>query len=134
MMVKLPKGHDYENGALPTAEEVKTMTEFNVGLCEAGIMLSAEGLHPTSKGARVETRNGARVVTDGPFAETKEVLGGFWIIKVGSFEEAKAIAARVPDPNITVELRQIFDLEDFPQDVQDAFEEAHSREPLGTPA
>ncbi|RYG26985.1 YciI family protein [bacterium] len=130
MMVTLPNGHDYENGALPSAELVEKMTRYNEEMAAAGVMLSGEGLHPTSKGVRVETKNGQRVVTDGPFAETKEVFGGFWMIKVNSKEEAVEWAKRVPDEEAVIVLRQVFDIEDFPQDVQEAAESPTLRKDL----
>lgn len=128
MMVTLPNGHDYENGALPSADAVEKMTRFNEEMVQAGVMLSGEGLHPTSRGVRIETKDGKRVVTDGPFAETKEVFGGFWMIKVNSKEEAVDWAKRVPDEEAVIVLRQVFDIEDFPQDVQDAAESEILRE------
>jgi hypothetical protein len=130
MMVTLPNGHDYENGALPSAEMVEKMTRFNEEMAKAGVMLSGEGLHPTSKAVRIETKNGQRLVTDGPFAETKEVFGGFWMIKVNSKEEAVDWARRVPDEDAVIALRQVFDMEDFPQDVQDAAESETLRRDL----
>ncbi|MEZ0325905.1 MAG: YciI family protein [Fimbriimonas sp.] len=122
MFVTLPVGNDYENGAMPSPELVERMTRFNEEMVQAGVMLSGEGLHPTSKGARIQTRNGKRVVTDGPYAESREVIGGFWMIQVNSKEEAIDWAKRVPDEEAIIELRQIFDLEDFPEDVQKAAE------------
>lgn len=122
MLVTLPVGHDYENGALPSPELVEKMTRFNEEMVQAGVMLSGEGLHPTSKGARVFTQSGRRTVVDGPYAETREVIGGYWMIRVNSKEEAIEWAKRVPDEDAIIELRQIFDLEDFPQEIQDAAE------------
>jgi hypothetical protein len=130
MMVTLPAGHDYENGAMPSPELVAEMTRFNEEMVKAGVMLTGEGLHPTSKGARVFTQDGRRVVTDGPFAETREVLGGYWIIKVNSKEEAVEWAKRVPDSEAVIVLRQIFDMEDYPQEVRDAADSPVLREHL----
>ncbi len=111
-----------EAGRLPTAEEVSGMMKFNQEMLDAGVMLTGEGLHPTSKGARVRFKNGTKQVTDGPFTETKEVIGGYWMIKVDSKEEAIDWANRVPveDERVIIELRQVFDMEDFPIDVQQA--------------
>jgi len=131
MMVILPYPADYENGALPSVELVEKMTRFNEEMALAGVMLSGEGLHPTSKGARIENVGGQKVVTDGPYAESKEVLGGFWMIQVNSKEEAIAWAKKMPDPDAIIELRQVFDLEDFPEDVQKAAESEILREKLG---
>lgn len=122
MMVILPNPADYENGAMPSPELVEKMTRFNEEMVLAGVMLDGEGLHPTSKGARIENVGGKKVVTDGPYAETKELLGGYWMIKVDSKEEAIEWAKKMPDPDAIIELRQVFDLEDFPADVQKAAE------------
>ena len=111
-----------EAGRLPTAEEVSAMGAYNQQLMEAGILLALDGLQPTSRGARVRFGGGKPVVTDGPFAEAKEVLGGYWMIQVGSKEEAVAWAARCPvdDPAVFIEVRRVFELEDFPAEVQAA--------------
>lgn len=109
-----------EAGDLPTAEEVGTMMKYNEELSRAGVLLDLNGLHPTSKGARVTFAGGKPTVTDGPFTETKEIIGGYWMIEVGSREEAIEWAKRVPlvDEEVFIELRQVFDPEDFPADVQ----------------
>ena len=130
MMVILPAGNDYEKGAFPTPELVAEMTKYNEEMAKSGVLLSLDGLHPTSKGARIETRDGERFVTDGPFAESREVIGGYWTIEVKSKEEALDWAKRVPDHDAIIELRQIFDMEDFPQDVQDAADSSVVRERL----
>jgi hypothetical protein len=111
-----------EEGDLPTAEDVSTMMKYNEELIKAGVMLSGEGLQPTSKGARVTFKGGTPSVTDGPFTETKEVIGGYWMLQVGSREEAIEWAKRVPlmDDTAFIELRQVFEMEDFPPDVQAA--------------
>lgn len=132
MMVVLPAGNEFEKGVMPSAELIAEMTKFNEEMAKAGILLALDGLYPTEKGARVSTQNGQRIVTDGPFAEGREVVGGYWIIKVGSKEEALDWAKRVPDPNVTLELRQIFDMEDFPQELQEAGESPTLREHLET--
>jgi hypothetical protein len=95
------------------------MMGYNESLKKAGILLSLDGLHPPSMGARVTFPNGKPVVTDGPFAEVKEVLGGYWMIQVRSREEAIEWAKRCPaGPNETIEIRQVQELADFPSDVQ----------------
>ncbi len=111
-----------EAGRLPTADEVSVMMKFNKEMIDAGVMLTGEGLHPSSKGARVRFKNGKPKVTDGPFTETKEVIGGYWMIQVNSRDEAIDWAKRVPieDETVIIELRQVFDMEDFPADVQAA--------------
>ena len=97
--------------------------KFNEALQEAGILRAAEGLHPPSAGVRVSFPGGKPKVTDGPFAETKEVVGGFWIIEVNSREEAVAWARRCPgSENETIEIRQVQEMSDFPPDVQKAAE------------
>jgi hypothetical protein len=116
----IPKGYESaEPGAMPTAEAVAAMMRYNESLKKAGVLLSLDGLHPPSMGARVTFPNGKPVVTDGPFAEVKEVLGGYWMIQVRSREEAIEWAKRCPaGPNETIEIRQVQELADFPKDVQ----------------
>ena len=111
-----------EAGRLPTAEEVAAMGTFNQAMMEAGVLLAADGLQATSKGARVRFGPGRPAVTDGPFAEAKEIVGGYWMIRVNSREEAVGWATRCPvhDPQVFVEVRQVFEMEDFPADVQAA--------------
>jgi hypothetical protein len=116
MMLVIPKG--YENakpGTLPDPAAIDTMTKYNESLHKAGILLAMDGLHPPSTGARVSFSGGKPKVTDGPFAEAKEVLGGFWIIQVKSKEEAIEWAKRAPmGDNEIIEVRQVQELEDFP--------------------
>ncbi len=111
-----------EAGELPTADEVSEMTKFNNEMLDAGILLSGEGLQPSSKGARVRFSGGHPSVIDGPFTETKEIIGGYWMIQVASKEEAIEWAKRIPlvDDSVLIELRQVFEMEDFPADVQAA--------------
>ena len=122
MMLMIPKG--YENsapGTMPDYKAVEAMMKYNKSLQEAGVLLSLEGLHPPSMGARVTFSGGKPVVTDGPFADTKETLGGFWMIKVNSREEAIEWAKRCPaSENEIIEIRQVQEFEDFPADVQAA--------------
>jgi hypothetical protein len=120
MMLMIPKGYESATaGTLPSAEAVAAMMGYNESLKKAGILLSLDGLHPPSMGARVTFPNGKPVVTDGPFAEVKEVLGGYWMIQVRSREEAIEWAKRCPaGPNETIEIRQVQELADFPSDVQ----------------
>ncbi len=95
--------------------------KYNEDLQKAGILLALDGLHPPSMGARVTFDTGKPVVKDGPFAEAKEVLGGYWMIQVRSREEAIAWASRCPaGPNEVIEVRQVQEMEDFPADVQEA--------------
>jgi hypothetical protein len=122
MMLMIPKG--YEKAApdtTPPADAVEKMMRYNEELQKAGVLLSLDGLHPLSSGARVSFADGKPIVTDGPYVETKEVLGGYWIIKVNSKQEAIDWAKRCPAAqNETIEVRQVFEMEDFPPDVQKA--------------
>ena len=122
MMLMIPKG--YENatpGTLPDAEAVAAMMEYNKALQEAGVLLTLDGLHPPSMGARVTFKGGKPQVTDGPFTEVKEVLGGYWMIQVKSKEEAIQWATRCPaSDNEIIEIRQVQEFSDFPADVQEA--------------
>jgi len=124
MMIVIPKG--YEEAApeaVPSAEAVARMMEYNKSLQQAGVLLSLDGLLPPSAGARVSFRDGKATVTDGPFAETKEVVGGYWILQVASREEAIEWAKRAPMSNSEIiEVRQIYEMSDFPADVQKAAE------------
>jgi hypothetical protein len=104
-----------EAGVLPTAEEFAEMGRFNEQMIDAGIMLAAEGLQATSNGARLRFNGGTPMVTDGPFAETKELLAGFWLIQVKDKHEALEWCRRIPFRNgEEVELRQVFEITDFP--------------------
>lgn len=122
MMLMIPKGYEEaEPGAMPDAEHVAEMMKFNEALQEAGVLLALDGLHPPSMGARVSFSGGKASVTDGPFAETKEVLGGYWMIQVNSREEAIEWAKRCPGKdNEVIEVRQVQEFEDFPDDVKEA--------------
>ena len=122
MMLMIPKG--YENaapGTMPDAKAVEAMMKYNESLQKAGVLLALDGLHPPSTGARVSFDDGKPKVTDGPFAEAKEVLGGYWMIQVKSREEALEWAKRAPmGNNEIIEVRQVQEIDDFPQSVQDA--------------
>jgi hypothetical protein len=121
MMLMFPS-EKAEKGAMPDAKSVETMMKYNEDLARAGVLLSLDGLHPTSQGARITwDEAGKPIVTDGPFAESREVIGGYWIIQVKSRDEAIEWARRVPAFDARkVELRQIFEMTDFPADVQKA--------------
>src|SRR5207248_10924688 len=121
-MLMIPKGYETAApGTIPAADAVGSMMKYNKALKEAGVLITLEGLHPTSMGARVSCSAGKPVVTDGPFAESKEVLGGFWMIDVKSREEAIAWAKRCPaSSNEIIEIRQVQEMSDFPADVQEA--------------
>ncbi|SHG04333.1 Uncharacterized conserved protein [Microbulbifer donghaiensis] len=122
MMLMIPRGYEKaEPGTMPEAAAVEAMMRYNAELQEAGVLVSLEGLHPLAMGARVSFEGGQATVTDGPFVETNEVLGGFWMIQVGSKEEAIEWAKRCPaSENEIIELRQVQEFEDFPEDVQEA--------------
>jgi hypothetical protein len=122
MMLMIPKG--YETAA-PDVEldpkRVETMMKYNEDLQKAGVLLALDGLHPPSMGARVSFAGGKPLVTDGPFAEAKEVLGGYWMIQVKSREEAIEWAKRCPaSENEIIEIRQVQEMADFSEDVQKA--------------
>ena len=119
VMVIIKANEDSEAGILPSEKLLTEMGKFNEELVKAGVMLEGEGLHPTSKAKRVKFSSGNRIVTDGPFAETRELIAGFWIWKVNSFEEAVEWVKRIPFDSETaqsdteVEIRQIFEAEEF---------------------
>ena len=105
-----------ETGALPSTELLTAMGEFNEALVKAGIMLAGDGLHPSSTGKRVRFAGSSRTVIDGPFAETKELIAGFWLWKLASMDEALAWVKRCPNPmpeDSEIEIRQLFEMEDF---------------------
>jgi uncharacterized protein YbaA (DUF1428 family) len=123
MLLMIPKGYETAKpGTVPTdVDRVTEMMKFNQALADAGVLVSLNGLHPVSAGARVSFAGGKPSVIDGPFVETKEVLGGYWVIRVKSKEEAIEWAKRCPaSDNETIEIRQIQELEDFPPDVREA--------------
>ena len=120
MMLMIPKGYESAPpGELPEAAAVEAMMKYNEALQQAGVLIALDGLHPPSMGARVSFAGGKPSVMDGPFPEAKEVLGGYWMIRVASREEAIAWASRCPaGDNEIIEIRQVQELEDFPPDVQ----------------
>src|SRR5438445_11153042 len=124
MMLMIPKGYEQAKpGTMPDAKAVAAMMKYNEELQKAGVLLALEGLHPPSMGARVSFAGGKPKVTDGPFTEAIEVLGGFWMIQVKSKEEAIQWASRCPaSANEVIEIRQIQEMTDFPAEVQKAAE------------
>jgi hypothetical protein len=122
MMLMIPKGYEKAlPGAMPDAKAVAAMMKYNEALQKAGVLLALDGLHPPSMGARVSFSGGKPSVTDGPFAEAKEVLGGYWMIQVKSKEEAVEWAKRCPaSDNEVIEVRQVQEFSDFPSDVKQA--------------
>ena len=122
MMLMIPKGYETAApGTMPDAKAVEAMMKYNESLQKAGVLLALDGLQPPSTGARVTFTGGKPKVSDGPFAEAKEVLGGYWMIQVRSKEEAIEWAKRCPGgPNEVIEIRQVQEMDDFPPDVQKA--------------
>jgi hypothetical protein len=122
MMLMIPRGYETAApGTMPSAEGVAAMAKYNQALKDAGILITMDGLHPPSTGARVSFAGGKPVVTDGPFTESKEVIGGYWMIDVASREEAIAWARRCPaSGNEIIEIRRVFEMSEFPPDVQKA--------------
>ena len=116
-MMILKATRNSEAGVMPSAELLTAMGHYNEALINAGVLLDAAGLQASSKGVRVDFRAGKRIVTDGPFAESKELIAGFWMIQVKSKEEAVEWARRCPDPmpgeDAQIELRQVFEAADF---------------------
>ena len=119
VMVIIKASAESEAGQMPSEKILTDMGKFNEELVNAGIMLAGEGLHPSSKGKRVKFSSGKRLVTDGPFAETRELIAGYWIWKVKSMDEAVEWVKRIPfdddevPSDTEVEIRQIFEMEDF---------------------
>ncbi len=122
MMLMIPKGYEKAApGAMPDAKAVAAMMKYNEALQKAGVLLALDGLHPPATGARVSFSGGKPTVTDGPFAEAKEVIGGYWMIQVKSKAEAIEWASRCPaSDNEVIEVRQVQEFSDFPADVQEA--------------
>ena len=122
MMLVIPKGYESAKpGTVPEADAVAKMMKYNEELQKAGVLLALDGLHPPSAGARVTYAGGKATVSDGPFAEAKEVVGGYWMIQVRSKEEAIEWAKRAPmGDNEIIEVRQVQEMSDFPPDVQEA--------------
>ncbi|HEX4137709.1 MAG TPA: YciI family protein [Bryobacteraceae bacterium] len=122
MMIMIPRG--YESAApdaMPAAEHIAEMMKYNESLTKAGVLLALDGLHPPSMGARVSFSGGKPTVTDGPFSEAKEVIGGYWMIQVKSRAEAIEWASRCPGhDNEVIEVRQVHEMSDFPPEIQKA--------------
>ncbi len=122
MMLVIPTGYaDAKPGFAPDAKLVEKMTRYNESLTKAGVLLTLDGLHPPSAGARLSFSGGKPTVKDGPFAEAKEVVGGYWMIQVKSKAEAIEWAKRAPMPDgDVIEVRQVQEMSDFPPEVQRA--------------
>ncbi len=127
-MVLVPGSRESEAGEMPSTEELEAMTMYNEELVKAGVMLAADGLHPTSKGARVRFGGRERTVIDGPFTEAKELVAGYWIWECASREEALEWLKRAPfDGGVEVELRQIFEADEFGEQLTPELREANER-------
>ncbi len=120
MMLMIPKGYEKAKpGTMPDAKAVADMVKYNESLQKAGVLLTLDGLHPPSMGARVTFSGGKPIVTDGPFPESKETLGGYWMIQVKSKKEAVEWASHCPaSDNEIIEVRQVQEFSEFPADVQ----------------
>jgi len=138
VMVIVKASKDSEAGVMPSAQLLSEMGQFNEELVKAGVMLAGDGLHPSSKGVRVRFSGKNRSVTDGPFAETKELIAGYWIWQVKSMEEAVAWVKRCPNPmkeDSDIEIRPLFSPEDFGEAFTPELQkqEERLRAQLGTP-
>jgi hypothetical protein len=129
-MVIVKATNDSEAGEMPSTELLAAMGKYNEELVKAGIMLAGEGLHPSSKGARVRFSGPKRTVIDGPFAETKELIAGYWIWQVRSLDEAIEWVKRCPNPmngDSDIEIRQVFEAEDFGEALTPELQEQEER-------
>ena len=127
-MVLVPGSAEYEAGVMPSTEELAEMTRYNEELVKAGVMLSGEGLQPTSAGARVRFDGGERTVIDGPFTESKELVAGYWIWQCASREAAIDWLKRAPfDGGVEIELRPLFEAEDFGEQLTPELRDANDR-------
>jgi hypothetical protein len=130
VMVMVKATQDSEAGAMPSEQLLTDMGKYNEELVKAGIMLAGEGLHPSSKGARVQFSGSNRTVTDGPFTETKELIAGYWLWQVQSMEEAIAWVKRCPNPmpgDSEIEIRPVFEAEDFGEEFTPKLREQEER-------
>lgn len=112
-MILVKASTESENGEMPSEEILTEMGRYNEELVKAGVMLAGEGLHPSSKGARVRFSGTGKTVIDGPFAESKELIAGFWLWQVRSFDEAVEWVKRAPFEDCEIEIRPVFEAEDF---------------------
>ena len=126
-MVIVKASEESEAGQMPSTDELNEMGKFNEELVKAGVMLAGEGLQASSKGARVSFDGDTPTVTDGPFAETKELVAGFWILQVKSKEEAVEWIKRAPFQEGEVEIRQVFETEDFGDELTPELREQEER-------
>jgi hypothetical protein len=130
VMAIVKASEDSEAGKMPSEELLAEMGKFNEELVKAGVMLAGEGLHPSSKGVRVSFGGGERTVVDGPFAETKELIAGYWLLQVRSMEEAVEWIRRCPDPHEEggeIEIRPVFEADDFGEEFTPELREQEER-------
>ena len=130
VMVIVKANEDSEAGVMPSTELLTEMGKYNEELVKAGVMLAGEGLHPSSKGKRVRFSGTGRSVVDGPFAETKELIAGFWILQVKDMDEAIEWVKRCPNPRdgeSVIEIRQVFETEDFGAELTPELREQEER-------
>jgi hypothetical protein len=128
VVVLIKANEQSERGEMPSEKLLTEMTAYNEELVKAGVMLAGEGLHPSKKGARVRFHGAKRTVIDGPFAETKELIAGFWLIQVKSIEEAIEWVRRAPMQESEIEIRQVFEAEDFGDEFTPELREQEERQ------
>ncbi|HTK69908.1 MAG TPA: YciI family protein [Candidatus Eisenbacteria bacterium] len=128
VMVLVKADKQSEAGAMPSREMLEAMGQFNEKLIQAGVMLAGEGIMPSSKGARVRFQSGKKTVIDGPFAETKELVAGFWIWKVKNMDEAIEWLKKAPFEETEVEIRPVFEVEDFGDELTPEMREREERQ------
>jgi hypothetical protein len=126
-MIMVKATEQSEAGAMPSEDELAAMGRYNEELAKAGVLLAGEGLHPSSKGARVRFSGRERTVIDGPFAETKELIGGFWLIQAKDLDEALEWVKRVPFEDGEIEVRRVFEAEDFGEEFTPELREQEQR-------
>ena len=126
-MILVKASKESEAGIMPSEQLLSDMGKFNEELAKAGMLLAGEGLHPSSKGTRIRFSGDKRIVTDGPFAETKDLIAGFWIWQVNSKEEAIEWLKRAPFEDTEVEIRQVFEAEDFGAELTPELREQEER-------
>jgi hypothetical protein len=127
-MVLVPASPESEAGEMPSTEALEAMTKYNEELVKAGVMLAGDGLHPSSRGARVRFEGRERSVVDGPFTEAKELVAGYWIWQCASRDEAIEWLKRAPfDDGTEIELRQVFEADDFGEELTPELREANAR-------
>ncbi len=129
-MILLKANEETEAGVMPSEELLAEMGRYNEEMVKAGVLLAGEGLHPSSKGARVKFSGGERTVVDGPFTEAKELIAGYWLIQVTSREEAIEWVKRCPNPledEAEIEIRQVFEAEDFGEEFTPELREQEER-------